>query len=65
MLGLSRWFIGKESACHAGDAREGSLILALRSLEGNDNSLQLSCLGNPRQEAWAEEPGRLQCMGSY
>ena len=54
MLGLSRWLIGKESACQAGDAREGSLILALRSTgEGNGNSLQLSCLGNPMgRGAW-------------
>ena len=28
--------------------------------EGNGNQLQYSCLENP----WAEEPGRLQSMGS-
>ena len=54
MLGLSRWPIGKESACQAGDAREGSLILALRSAgEASGNSFQLSCLGNPMgRGAW-------------
>ena len=30
--------------------------------EGNGNSLQSSCLGNP--DSWTEEPGGLQSMGS-
>ena len=60
MLGLSRWLIGKESACQAGDAREGSLILALRSAgEASGNPFQLSCLGNPmgRGAWWATYMG--------
>ena len=48
-----------EFACQAGDV---DLIPGLeRSLgEGNGNSLQYSCLGNP----WTEEPGGVQSMGS-
>ena len=43
---LSQWLSGKESACRAGDA---GLIPELRGFpgEGNGNSLQFSCLGNP------------------
>ena len=50
----------KESACSAGDL--GSVPKLGRSPgEGNDNSLQYSCLENP----WTEEPGRLLSMGSH
>ena len=44
-----------------GDARDSNLITGLgRSLgEGNDNTLQYSCLGNPmgRGACWATVPG--------
>ena len=46
------YLVGKESACNAGDP---GLIPGLeRALgEGNGNSLQYSCLGNPKdREAW-------------
>ena len=49
---------GKESACNEGDP--GSISVSGRSTgEGNGNSLQYSCMGNP----WQEEPGKLQSMG--
>ena len=49
----------KVSACNAGDL--GSIPGLGRSPgEGNGNSLQYSCLGNP----WTEEPGSLQSMRS-
>ena len=50
--GLSRWLSCKESACQAGDA--GSIPGSGRSSEeGNGNSLQYSCLGNPMDRgAW-------------
>ena len=40
---------GKESACNAGDIRDGSLIpgSGRSSGEGNGYSLQYSCLENP------------------
>ena len=45
-LGLPRWFSGKESTCHAGDA--GSIPGPGRSPGGgHDNPLQDSCLENP------------------
>ena len=49
---------------HKESARQGrrhGLIPGLRRSpgEGNGNSLQYSCLGNP----WTEEPGGLQSMG--
>ena len=49
---LPRWFSGKESTCHAGDA--GSIPGSRRSPgEGNGNPLQDSCLGNPMERgAW-------------
>ena len=54
-LGSPGGFDGKESACSAGDL--GSVPKLGRSPgEGNDNSVQYSCLENP----WTEEPGRLQ-----
>ena len=46
------YLVGKESACNAGDP---GLIPGLeRALgEGNGNSLQYSCLGNPTEKgAW-------------
>ena len=53
--GLPRWHSGKESACHAGDARDvGSIPGFGRSPgEGNGNPLQYSCLENPMDRgAW-------------
>ena len=40
---------GKESACSAGDTRDGALIpgLGRSSRVGNGNPPQYSCLGNP------------------
>ena len=44
--GLPWWLSGKESTCNAGDA--GLIPGSERSPgEGDDNSLQYSCLGNP------------------
>ena len=50
--GLPWWLSGKESTCNAGDS--GSIPRLERSLgEGNGNSLQYSCLGNPMDRgAW-------------
>ena len=43
---LPWWLSGEESACNAGDL--GSIPRLERSPgEGNGNSLQYSCLGNP------------------
>ena len=53
--GLSGCLNGKESTCHAGDAGDQSSIPGSgRSPgEGNGNSLQYSCLGNPTDRgAW-------------
>ena len=53
--GLPCWLSGKESSCNTGDARDAGLIPGLgRSPgEGNDNPLQYSSLGNPRDRgAW-------------
>ena len=48
------WLSGKESACNAGDL---DLILGWErsSGEGNSNTFQYSCLGNPmdRGASWA------------
>ena len=50
--------VGKESACDAGDP--GSIPEWRRSSgEGNGNTIQYSCLGNPMDR----EPGGLQFMG--
>ena len=52
---LSRWLSGKESTCSAGEAGEVGSIPEWGSSpgEGNDNPLQYSCLGNPRDRgAW-------------
>ena len=47
-LGFPRWYSGKESACSAGDAKDGGSIPGSgRSPgKGHDNPLQYSCLGN-------------------
>ena len=46
------WFSGKESACNAGDTCPIP-GLGRSPGEGNGNSLQYSCLGNPmKREAW-------------
>jgi len=43
---VAQWLSGKESACPAGDV--GLILGSGRSPgEGNGNSLQYSCLGNP------------------
>ena len=50
--GLPRYLSGKESTCNAGDM--GTIPRLGRSPgEGNGNSLQYSCLGNPMDRgAW-------------
>ena len=63
LTGLPWLLRGKESTFRAGDTSgtgdTGSVLGSGRSpAEGNGNSLQNSCLGNP-----TEEPGRLQSMG--
>ena len=63
VLSLSLDFPGgsevKASVCNAVDL--GSIPGSGRCPgEGNGNSLQYSCLGNP----WTEEPGGVQSMGS-
>ena len=53
-LGLPRWLGGNESTCNAGySASISGLGRSLR--EGNGNSIQYSCLGNPmdRRVWWA------------
>ena len=54
--------MGKEFTCNAGDTGDvGSIPGSGRSpVKGNGNPLQYSCLEN----SMAEEPGRLQSMGS-
>ena len=61
--GLPRWLSGRESACSAGDTGEvGSIPGSGRSSgEGNGNSFEYSCLGNPMDRG----TGGLQSMGSY
>ena len=52
-----QWLSGKESACNAGDiGHMGSIPWSGRSPgEGNGNSLQYSCLGNPMgRGAWQD-----------
>ena len=52
MLAIYYYLVGKESACNAEDP---GLIPGLERSpgEGNGNSLQYSCLGNPKdREAW-------------
>ena len=57
VMGFPDGSAGKESACHAGAARDIGLILGLRRSPGeeNGNLLQYSCLGNPmdRRAWWA------------
>ena len=46
LKGLPCWLEGKNPLANTGDT--GSILESGRSLgEGNDNSLQYSCLGNP------------------
>ena len=55
ILGLPRWFSGKQSACNAGDAGDlGSIPGSGRCPEeGRGNPLQYSCLQNPMgRGAW-------------
>ena len=55
LKGLPCWLEGKNPLANTGDT--GSILESGRSLgEGNDNSLQYSCLENP----WTEEPGGLR-----
>ena len=57
-MGLALWFNAKESACQAD---VGSIPgLGRFPEEGNDNSLQYPCLGNPVDR----KPGKLQSIGS-
>ena len=56
--GLPRWLSGKESVCQAGDV--GSIPWLGRSPgEGNGNSVQDSCLGNPMDRGvwWIQAHG--------
>ena len=59
LIMLSRWFSGKESACHSGDAENMGLIPGLGrfSVGGNGNPLQYFHLEN------CMEPGRLESIG--
>ena len=55
MVWLHRWCSDKESACIAGDIKDGGLIpgLGRSPREENGNSFQYSCLGNPTDRgAW-------------
>ena len=58
LLGLSRGLIGKESACSAGEARDGCSVpgLGRSSGKGQGNPLQYSCLEYPvdRGAWWAK-----------
>ena len=58
----SRWCSVKSLPANAGDERDSGSVPGLERSpgEGNGNPLQYSCLGN----SMAEEPGRLQSMGS-
>ena len=62
-MGLPLWFTGKESACQAEDV--GSIPGLGRSpAEGNGNSLQYLCLGNPMdKEAWQVTVHRVTKVG--
>ena len=61
-MGLPLWFNGKESACQAD---MGSIPgLGRFPEEGNDNSLQYSCLENPMdKEAWQVTVHRVTKVG--
>ena len=66
LLGIEHHFPddseGKESTCNAGHTRDMGSIPGLERFpgEGNGNSFQYSCLGNPMDG----EAGRLQSTGS-
>ena len=54
-MGFPDGSAGKESACHAGAARDMGLILGLRRSPGeeNGNPFQYSCLKSPMDKgAW-------------
>ena len=61
-MGLPLWFNGKESACQAD---VGSIPgLGRFPEEGNDNSLQYSCLGNlVDKDAWQVTVHRVTKVG--
>ena len=65
-LGFPDGSAGEESACHAGDKGDASFIPGSgRSPGGRPGSpLQCSCLGNPMEKLWTEEPGGLESKGS-
>ena len=51
-MGLTRWCIGKESTCNAGDMGSTSGWRKFTG-EGNGNSLQYSCMENFKDRgAW-------------
>ena len=56
--GLPQWLSGKESACNAGDAGD-----AVQSL-GQEDPLEKEMANPAGKILWAEEPGRLQSIGS-
>ena len=60
---LPRWLSSKESVCNSRAAGDVGLIPESGRSPGggNGNPLQYSCL---EKVPWAEEPGRLQSMGS-
>ena len=60
--GFAGGTVVKDLTATAGDAGDSGLIAESRRSpgEGNSNSLQYSCLGNPM----AEEPSGLQSLGS-
>ena len=49
--GLPRWLSGKQFACQAGDV-DWIFELERSPREGNDNTLQYSCLENPMERVW-------------
>ena len=59
---LSRWFIGKESTCNAGDTGDVGLIPGSGKSRGKGNANHSSILA--WKILWTEEPGGLQSMGS-
>ena len=58
-MGLLCWFSGKESACNVGD--QGSVPGLARSPGGGCGDSSILAWRIP----WAEEPGRLQSLGSH
>ena len=69
--GLPGWLRRTNLPANAGDERDAGSIPGLGRSPGggNGNPLQHSCLENPKDRGawripWAEEPGRLQYIGS-